>query len=310
MNKILIIKLFAILCGRQAVAMALPDNNIKTLEDKCTILQNRQARIEKQMSDVQKELKQNGSQIVTLNANNNELRDSVDSLKGLISSLTNAQTADRTSFNEQIGKTNDNVRANETKLSNQTLCGLSLCAIIVLALSGVAMFFAKRIRKGDSTIDDVRKAQDSLKKAQTKMEEESVKLDNKLLEIVDKQLSANNVHIAPNDSQEQDHSLAKKVADEIVRIEMNLSRMDSSIKGYKQLSKAVERIKDNFKANGYEIIDMLGQPYNEGMKVVANFVADESLPEGKQIITGVIKPQINYNGKMIQSAQITVSQNI
>ncbi len=44
------------------------------------------------------------------------------------------------------------------------------------------------------------------------------------------------------------------------------------------------------------------------MKVVANFVPDETLKEGEQIITGVTKPQINYNGKMIQSAQITVSQ--
>lgn len=107
-----------------------------------------------------------------------------------------------------------------------------------------------------------------------------------------------------------DHSLALKVADEIVRIELNLSRMNSSIKGYKQLAKAVQRIKDNFQANGYEIVDMLGKPYNDGMKVIANFVSDENIEQGKQIITGVIKPQINYNGKMIQSAQITVSQNI
>ena len=101
-----------------------------------------------------------------------------------------------------------------------------------------------------------------------------------------------------------------KVADEIVRIELNLSRMDPSIRGYKQLSKAVERIKNNFMAKGYEIIDMLGKPYNEGMKVTANFVVDESLKEGELIITGITKPQINYNGKMIQAAQITVSQNI
>ena len=109
---------------------------------------------------------------------------------------------------------------------------------------------------------------------------------------------------------EQDHSLALKVADEIIRIEINLAKMDPAVKGYKQLSKAVERIRTNFAANGYEIVDMLGQPYHEGMKVVANFVTDESLAEGAQIITGITKPQINYNGVMIQSAQITVSQNI
>ena len=36
----------------------------------------------------------------------------------------------------------------------------------------------------------------------------------------------------------------------------------------------------------------------------------ENLKDGEQIITGIIKPQVNYNGKMIQAAQITVSQNI
>ena len=46
------------------------------------------------------------------------------------------------------------------------------------------------------------------------------------------------------------------------------------------------------------------------MKVTANFIEDENLEQGQQIITGIIKPQINYKGKMIQAAQITVSQNI
>ena len=63
-------------------------------------------------------------------------------------------------------------------------------------------------------------------------------------------------------------------------------------------------------ANGYEFVDMLGKPYNDGMKVIANFVQDDSLEEGAQIISGIIKPQINYNGVMIQAAQITVSQNL
>ena len=66
----------------------------------------------------------------------------------------------------------------------------------------------------------------------------------------------------------------------------------------------------DYKHNGYEIVDMLGKPYHEGMKVIANFVENEELELGKQIITGIIKPQINYKGKMIQAAQITVSQNL
>ena len=139
------------------------------------------------------------------------------------------------------------------------------------------------------------------------MQEESIKLDSKLVELLDKKIEATPT---PTANEQVDHTLALKVADEIVRIETNLSRMDTSVKGYKQLAKAVERIRTNFLANGYEIVEMLGKPYNEGMKVVANFVSDDTLTEGEQKITGIIKPQINYKGKMIQSAQITVSQNL
>lgn len=186
-------------------------------------------------------------------------------------------------------------------------CGVEGYLSFFVAIIVVAYKLGKRINSGTATIADVRKTQEALQAAQIKMQEESVKLDDKLLELFNRQL-ANSPKVAGNDN--PDHSLVLKVADDIVRIELNMSRMDASIKGYKQLAKAVERIKDNFKANGYEIVDMLGKPYNEGMKVIANFVVDENLEEGRQIITSITKPQINYNGQMIQAAQITVSQNI
>lgn len=101
-----------------------------------------------------------------------------------------------------------------------------------------------------------------------------------------------------------------KLADEIARIETNLSKMDKSVRGYKQLVQAKDRMINNVRANGYEIISLLGQEYNDGMQFQTRFVPDESLPEGKRIITGMIKMQVNYNGKMIQPAEIVVSQNI
>ena len=145
-------------------------------------------------------------------------------------------------------------------------------------------------------------SKNEIKSVQKRIQEESLKLDNKLISIVEKE------NIVSGES--GDHSLAMKVADEVVRIEMNLFRMDKSIKGYKQLSKAVERIKNNFTAQGYEIVDMLGATYNEGMRINADFVIDESLAEGSRIITSITKPQINYMGQMIQKAIVTVSQNI
>ena len=135
----------------------------------------------------------------------------------------------------------------------------------------------------------------------------SAQYDNKILELIDSQLKIINAEDlgAP---QEEDHTLALKVADEIVRIQKNLSQMDEKTKGLKQLSASITRIQDNFASNGYEIVEMLGESYNEGMKVSANLIPDENLESGQQIITRIIKPQVNFNGVMIQSAQIEVSQ--
>ncbi len=231
----------------------------------------------------------------------------IDSLASVCDTLTQKQSEDSKSVNGRIDNVNSDVRSNNQALRSHTLWG-GVLAVVMLAAVGVASFLlSRRIKSGSSSIDEVRKAQEALKRTQALMQEESVKLDDKMLAILDKRLSSS---AQSQGDGKPDHSLALKVADEIVRIELNMSHMDPSVKGFKQLSKAVERIKNNFQANGYEIVDMLGKPYDDGMKVTANFVADDSLEAGAQIITGVTKPQINFNGQMIQAAQITVSQNI
>ena len=217
-----------------------------------------------------------------------------------LSELSYKLGVDMANTKEQITNNTNSLNDN---IKSKTTWGLLIVIFIVLLIVAIYLVLYKRVQKGKSAIDKIKDTQKSI-------QEESLKLDGKLVELLNQQLNLQ-TNISNNDSANQiDHSLALKVADEIVRIEMNLSRMDSSIKGHKQLSKAVERIKNNFLANGYEMVDMLGKPYNEGMKVVANFVSDEDLKEGEQIITGIIKPQVNYNGKMVQAAQITVSQNI
>lgn len=227
----------------------------------------------------------------------------IDSLQLQINNLTHALSLAKENLDADINKANQSIEENTTSLkeaiSTKSIIGIMIVLIVVILLLCCLYFLRKKISKSESAIDVV-------KVAQKKMEEESVKLDNQLVEILDKQIDIQSVQKVST----PDHSLVRKVADEIVRIELNLSRMDKSIKGYKQLIKGVERIKDNYKSKGYEITDMLGKPYVEGMKVVANFISDETLPEGSQIITGIIKPQIIYNGTMIQAAEITVSQNI
>lgn len=193
-------------------------------------------------------------------------------------------------------------------LHARTLWGIVTLIVVLVIIIGIAYRLSKSIKLGTSTIGDVRKAQEALQVAQIKMQEESVKLDNQLLAIVQKQLDAS--ASINKTTGEPDHSLVVKLADEIARIETNLSKMDKSVRGYKQLVQAKDRMINNVRANGYEIISLLGQEYNDGMQFQTRFVPDESLPEGKRIITGMIKMQVNYNGKMIQPAEIVVSQNI
>ncbi|WP_249180117.1 hypothetical protein [Bacteroides pyogenes] len=282
-------------------------DRIKSLELKYSTLQSKQVNVEINLRKLTELQKDSEHRLDALSNENARLTKVIDSLQNACRQLANTQAADRKNISGEINKTNSNVQTNQDMLRSRTLwIGIMAVALLTFII-GVAYQLTKRIKSGNTSIGEVRKAQEALQLAQTKMQEESVKLDDKLLELFEKQISATPMEVGTD---KPDHSLALKVADEIVRIELNMSRMDSSIKGYKQLAKAVERIKDNFKANGYEIIDMLGKPYNEGMKVTANFVADEELEEGRQIITGITKPQINYNGQMIQAAQITVSQNI
>lgn len=172
-----------------------------------------------------------------------------------------------------------------------------IISIVLLLISFLIYFFIKLklFKQGSSLISRIAATRKTL-------EEDTIKLDNKLIELLDRQISA------PSQEKDTDHSLALKVADEIIRIEKNLSRMDANIKGHKQLQGSIKRIKDNFASKGYEIVDMVGKKYNEGMKVKANFVPDESLKKDEQIITRIIKPQVNYNGIMVQQAHIEVSQ--
>jgi len=229
----------------------------------------------------------------------------IDSLKQVI----NSNSANiKTTANELGVKiddthkfTNQSITDLNKTVSQNTLYWIIAILLVALLILLVFVLLKKQLFKQkidlDSNLQDTRKV----------LEEEGVKLDNKLIEVLETQLKIINSSNSGTEK-EADHTLALKVADEIIRIQKNLTRMDEKTKGLKQLTASVKRIQDNFASNGYEIVEMLGKPFNDGMKVSANFVPDEDLEAGQQIITRIIKPQVNYNGVMIQSAQIEVSQ--
>lgn len=224
-----------------------------------------------------------------------------------VKTLANKIGADISDANQKI---DNNVSTLSESINSRTWLGALGILIAIGLLACTYYVLRKKISSGATTIDKIRSAQEGLETAQKAMQEESVKLDSKLVELLDKQINSSlNENKEPKEHKE-DHSFALKVGDEIAKIETNLSKMDPEVKGYKQLKQALKRIKDNFNAHGYEIVELLGLDYNDGMPFEAQFVPDDTLPDGKRIISGITRLQINYNGEMIQSAKIVVRQNI
>lgn len=214
---------------------------------------------------------------------------------------SNSELNDRIDNSDE--STNQNFQAIKQKITNNTLYWIIAFLLAVLFTGIVYLFLRKQASKQKMELEN------DLTKTKRKLEEESLKLDNQLAEVIAKQIKIiEEERKVAVEEQTFDHSLVLKMADRLVSMEKNISRMDSETKGLKQLQKNVKNIKDNFAANGYEIVEMVGKPYHEGMKVNANFILDEELESGEQIITRIIKPQVNYKGVMIQAAQIEVSQ--
>ena len=178
-------------------------------------------------------------------------------------------------------------------ISKKTQTGLWIFIALAIVLAIIVLVFGILIAKRRNEVASLSAKADKLnEEIVDRMSREMIDMQN-----VSKQISSlANTQVANSDTEQK---LIITLADRITFMEMTLYKMDSSVRGYKQLTKSIKQMKDNLLANGYELVDMLGKDYHDGMKVTANFVEDEDLPEGKQVITGIIKPQINFKGKMI-----------
>ncbi len=261
------------------------------------------------VSSIQTENSKLKSEIGTLNTKLSVANKSIDSLRTKTQDNSNAITQTANQLVIEIKETGDKNEGKITEvsksLSKNSLYGI-IGVLLAILLSGLLYWLLSRRQQTDKT-DII----DQLSKTKSSIEESLVKEFGKQTELMDSHLrliEQQNTAFKSAPYVEPDHSLALKVADEITLIERNISLMDAGTKGLKQLSRSVEKIKDNLSANGYEIPLLLGKPFNQGMKIVpVSTIPDESLEAGLEIITKVIKPQVNYNDKMIQAAQIEVS---
>lgn len=269
---------------------------IKKLQDKVIQLQTESR---KQSEQFQTELKSQKSvfskQVSAVNAEIESLQKQVQNNSNAINhtaqELGVKMTTVETSVNQKISEVGNSL----SKTTLWTIIGILFAVII----SGIVYLLLHKKQQNDKT-DIIFQLSETKQFIDEKLVNEFEK-NTEGLETLSK-LSK------PSQSAEPDHSLALKVASEINLIERNISLMDSKTKGLKQLSRSVEKLKDNLEANGYEIPQLLNKEFNQGMKViVASSIPNENLEKGVEQITKILIPQVNYNGVMIQTAQIEVS---
>lgn len=177
-----------------------------------------------------------------------------------------------------------------------------IATLVTLLLGGLMyLFLGKRIKSSQTDVET------QIRNTKKSLEEESLKLDGELVKVFQKQLEVLDTAPKETTSQDDDHSLVLKIADRLTAMETNLYRMDPNTRGLNNLKNLVKSTKENFNAKEYEIVEMLGKEYKEGMEVIATFIPSDEIEIGKQIITRVIKPQVNFKGQKIQAAQIEVS---
>ncbi len=295
MKKILLIIGIIAIFSAASIAQANNDT-IKQLQQQVDKLQSLNSRLSKQVHAANSDIKK-------LEGRLSSTADSMDVLK------------------KELALTNDNVKAVANRLesqlsqlsnkSNSDLLGLSkrvsnntlywILAVVAITLFFVVLFVTLRSRLTLVKTE----LSEQIKNTTAAIREDILKLDNQVFWSLDFQKRVRKTE--QNESEDIDHSLALKVADEIIRIQKILSNMDPEIKGIKQIEFAVDRIQDNFRENGYEMVELLNKPYDQDMKISAKFKPDETLKKGEQVITRIIKPQVNYNNVIIQEAQVEVS---
>ena len=251
-----------------------------------TDLKNQKTDFSKKITDANQEIENLQTQIAEMQRATSLLADS----------LGIKITDTRTNAEQQIAEVDKSLG----KTTLWTIIGIFFAVIV----SGVVYLFLRRKQQSDKT-DIIEK----LNKAKTSIEESLVKEFSKQAEVMESLLET--LRQTPQitaTAGEPDHSLALKLADEITLMERNISLMDATTKGLKQLTRSIGKLKDNLAANGYEIPELLGKPYGKGLNVIiTNNIQDENLEKGVELITKIVKPQVNFNDKMIQAAQIEVS---
>jgi hypothetical protein len=256
------------------------------------ILQNNANTLKTEVSDLQFKLK--------------ALNDTIVILKQKIQENNNviSQTAERLGTQIAVSEQNASNRIQEIDL---TLSKKSLYAILGVLLavlfSGLIYWLLSKRQSNDKI-----ELSDKLIIAKNEYEKEGARLDRQFLEIIEKQLK-----IADKLNSEiisVDHTFHKSSANELMRIINYANTLDPISQQAIALKGSIERLKNYFKASKYDIIDYSGLEFDERLNMeVKESIFDENIAKGKEVIIKTLKPEIKFNGEVIQRAQVITKYN-
>ena len=277
----------------------------------------------KKIENLESKTSKQGVEISVLNSKISSANKQIDSLEFKTASNEIAISRAKTDLSNEItqtGVTSDGKITTVSKdLSKNSLYGI-ISVLLAILLSGVLFFLWKKrqdtdkselINKLDISKVELNKEIESTKSSLSSIEQKLFEEYNKQVAGIEQlflSISELNKGKSPATITEQDHSLTLKVADEVTRINAFANTLDPTKQEAIALKSSVKRIIDNFKANKYEIVDLLGQKYDDRLNIiVVGESIDSNLNSGEEKITKIIKPLVKFNGEQIQAAQVEIS---
>jgi hypothetical protein len=208
--------------------------------------------------------------------------------------------------------------SNETSQLENLLKERSHIFSFFLLIATFLIFFnllmnRKRNRKVIELENSFLSIQQATIKSNDSTQSSAVELSIKLLETLSKSTVLETTPLPDSNSIEQErpsavnHTLSTKLADEIYRMRKRLLALPIDTPGLTPLQKSLERLETELENQGYEIVDYVGETYNDQMTVRPRFVPSDDLAPGERVITKVVSPQVNYQGVMLRMSDIEVS---
>lgn len=251
--------------------------------------------------ELQRAVSGQNDQIEELNKKLSEVQSELE----YVSTTSNGSIATLSSEN---GEVSGRVGEIENTISRSNL--LFALLWLALAISGFAgfLFFIRKMGKmAGSESQNV----DAAGRVDLNSLSEANARDTEFLDVLKRTYSLLRERTIPDTSVTEtlDHKLPLKVGDEIHRMRKRIENMPQEVKGLGALKNSLSRLEEEINEAGYVMVDLMGKDYNDGMMCEARFVEDPSVPPGRELVTDVLKPQINHNGQVIQVAKIEVGKS-